>query len=66
MIGRLADWFNSRRWFIRLLLYVEWVILATFATLVIAISVYEIDNRIRQNGAATWISALPAPGLSGT
>jgi len=24
MIGRLADWFNSRRWFIRYLIYAEW------------------------------------------
>jgi len=39
MIGRFADWFNSRRWFIRALLYGEWVILATFVALITAISV---------------------------
>jgi hypothetical protein len=39
MIGRFADWFNSRRWFIRYLLYAEWVILATFVALITAISV---------------------------
>ena len=38
MIGRAYDSFNSRRWFIRLLLYAEWVILATFVMLIIAIS----------------------------
>jgi len=31
MVGRAHDWFNSRRWFIRVLLYAEWVILAIFA-----------------------------------
>jgi hypothetical protein len=36
MIGRAADWFNSRRWFIRYLLYAEWVILATFVALLVA------------------------------
>jgi hypothetical protein len=39
MIGRAHDWFNSRRWFIRVLLYAEWVILAPFVTLIIATSV---------------------------
>ena len=39
MIGWLADGFNSRRWFIRYLLYAEWVILATFVALITAISV---------------------------
>jgi hypothetical protein len=39
MVGRFADWFNGRRWFIRVLLYAEWVLLATFAALVTAISV---------------------------
>ena len=34
MVGRAADWFNSRRWLIRYLLYAEWVILVTFAALV--------------------------------
>jgi hypothetical protein len=33
MIGRFADWFNSRRWFIRYLLYAEWVTLVTLAAL---------------------------------
>jgi hypothetical protein len=31
MIGHFADWFNSRRWFIRYLLFAEWVILVTLA-----------------------------------
>jgi hypothetical protein len=39
MIGHFADWFNSRRWFIRYLLNAEWVVLATFAALITAISV---------------------------
>jgi hypothetical protein len=39
LIGRAADWFNSRRWFIRYLLYAEWAILATFVALITAISV---------------------------
>jgi hypothetical protein len=39
MIGRFANWFNSRRLFIRYLLYAEWVILATFVALITAISV---------------------------
>jgi hypothetical protein len=39
MIGRAADWFNSRRWFIRYLLYAEWCLLATLAALLIARSV---------------------------
>jgi hypothetical protein len=36
MLGRFADWFNSRRWFIRWLLYAEWYLLVTFASLVAA------------------------------
>jgi hypothetical protein len=39
MIGRAYDWFNGPRWFIRYLLYAEWVILATFVALVVASSV---------------------------
>ena len=39
MIGPFADWFNSRRWFIRYLLYAEWCSLATFVSLLIATSV---------------------------
>jgi len=39
VIGRAHDWFNSRRWFIRYLLYAEWVILVTFFTLLTAISI---------------------------
>jgi hypothetical protein len=31
MIGRFADGFNSRRWFIRYLLFAEWVLVVTFA-----------------------------------
>jgi hypothetical protein len=37
-IGRAADWFNSRRWFIRYLLYAEWCIVVTFISLVVAMS----------------------------
>jgi len=36
VIGRAADWFNSRRWFIRFLLYAEWCLLVTLAALVAA------------------------------
>ena len=36
MIGRAADWFNNRRWFIRYLLYAEWVLVVTFVALVAA------------------------------
>jgi hypothetical protein len=43
VIGRFADWFNSHRWFIRYLLYAEWVILVTFASLLIARSTYYIS-----------------------
>ena len=32
MIGRFADWFNSRRWFIRYLLYAEWCLLVTLVS----------------------------------
>jgi hypothetical protein len=39
MIGRAADWFNSRRWFIRYLLYAEWVLVVTFVATLIARSV---------------------------
>jgi hypothetical protein len=39
MIGRFADWFNSRRWFIRYLLYAEWVIFVTLMALVAANSI---------------------------
>jgi hypothetical protein len=39
MIGRIDDWLNSRPWFIRLLLYAEWVMVTNFITLVAAISV---------------------------
>jgi hypothetical protein len=39
MIGRAADWFNSRRWFIRWLLYAEWCLLVTLAALLAAVSV---------------------------
>jgi hypothetical protein len=39
MIGRAHECFNSRRWFIRYLLYAEFVILAPFVTLIIATSV---------------------------
>jgi hypothetical protein len=38
VIGSFADWFNSRRWFIRYLLYAEWVILVTFVALIVAMS----------------------------
>jgi len=38
MIGRFAEWFNSRRWFVRYLLYAEWVLVVTFVTLVVASS----------------------------
>jgi hypothetical protein len=38
MIGRFADWFNSRRWFIRYLLYAEWCILVTLAALITAMA----------------------------
>jgi len=38
MVGRADEWFNSRRWLIRYLLYAEWVILVTFAALVAAMS----------------------------
>ena len=35
MIERFADWFNNRRWFIRYLLYAEWVlVLVTVVSLV--------------------------------
>jgi hypothetical protein len=36
MIGRFADWFNSRRWFIRYLLYAEWCLLVTLPALLVA------------------------------
>ena len=36
MMGRFADWFNSRRWFIRYLLYAEWVLGVTFFAFVAA------------------------------
>jgi hypothetical protein len=39
VIGRFADWFNSRHWFIRYLLYAEWCLTVTFIALVTAISV---------------------------
>jgi len=39
MIGRAGDWFNSRRWFIRYLLYAEWVLQVTFVALLVGISV---------------------------
>ena len=31
-----ADWLNSRRWFIRYLLYTEWSIIVTLAALLTA------------------------------
>jgi hypothetical protein len=31
MIGRFADWINSRRWFVRWLLFAEYLLLASFA-----------------------------------
>jgi len=39
MIGRVVDWFNSRRWFIRALLYAEWCVLVTLAALLMLGSV---------------------------
>jgi len=39
MIARAADWFNSRRWFIRYLLYAEWCLLVTFVALITAASI---------------------------
>jgi hypothetical protein len=34
MIGHFADRFNSRRWFIRYLLYAEWVLVVTLVALI--------------------------------
>jgi hypothetical protein len=31
MIGRFADWINSRRWFVRWLLFAEYLLLASCA-----------------------------------
>jgi len=39
VIGRFADWLNTRRWFIRVLLYAEFVIVAPLVTLIVATSV---------------------------
>jgi hypothetical protein len=39
VIGRAADWFYGRRWFIRYLLYAEWVLVVTLSALVIVRSV---------------------------
>jgi hypothetical protein len=39
MIGRAADWFNTRRWFIRYLIYAEWVLVVTFMALITATSI---------------------------
>ena len=30
MIGRFADWINSRRWFVRRLMFAEWYLLVGF------------------------------------
>jgi hypothetical protein len=30
MIARFADWFNSRRWFIRWLMFAEYLLIASF------------------------------------
>jgi len=38
-IRRAHDWVNSRRWFIRCLVYAELAILARFITLIVAASV---------------------------
>jgi hypothetical protein len=38
MVAPFADWINSRRWFVRYLLYAEWCILVTFVALVIAMN----------------------------
>ncbi len=31
MMGRLADWIDSRRWFVRWLMFAEYLLLASFA-----------------------------------
>jgi hypothetical protein len=36
MIERFADWFNSRRWFIRSMIYAELATIAPLITLIIA------------------------------
>jgi hypothetical protein len=39
VIGRAANWFNSRRWFIRYLLNAEWVLVVTVIALITATSI---------------------------
>jgi hypothetical protein len=39
MIGRANDWFMSRHWFIRWLVYTELALVAPFFTLIVATSV---------------------------
>jgi hypothetical protein len=31
MIGRFVDWINSRRWFVRWLMFAEYLLFASFA-----------------------------------
>jgi hypothetical protein len=48
MVGRFADWFNSRLWFIRYLLFAEWVLVVALVSLV-AISLWEFATCERHN-----------------
>jgi hypothetical protein len=56
MIGRFADWFDSRRWFIRYLLYAEWVILVTLVALITARSFWQARSPPYEN----WRMRRPA------
>jgi len=44
MIGRFADWFNNRRWFIRYLLYTDWCLLVTLGSLVAASALFPLPR----------------------
>ena len=49
MIGRFADWFNSRRRFISYLLYAEWVLVVTVIALITATSILSSAGHFATN-----------------